>query len=204
MIKAIKWTLLIGLVLVGVLYFLSTRPVTLPPGVMAPDAPLQEKVEREPVIRKGDFSIFPAATFQIEAKVLSRKRYRTGTEAELSPMDLALGWGPMSDQNVVDKLSVSQSGRWYRWSCGSKPPIPIRKIETHSANMHIIPASDAVEKVLKSVRVGQVIHIDGYLVRVTGKDGWRWNSSMSREDTGDGACEIVYAKDLFITHTGSD
>ena len=162
----------------------------------------QEELHRPPVIRKGDYSIFPMASFFIEAKVLSRKRYRWGKASKLCPVDLAMGWGAMSDQSVVDQIDVSQSGRWYRWS-SKQPPIPVREIQTHSANMHIIPADDAVEKTLKSVREGQVVFIRGFLVRVTGKNGWKWKSSMSREDTGDGACEIIYAKELIITQTGS-
>jgi hypothetical protein len=29
-------------------------------------------------------------------------------------------------------------------------------------------------------------------VQVNTPDGWRWRSSLTREDTGGGACEVVY------------
>ena len=30
------------------------------------------------------------------------------------------------------------------------------------------------------------------LVEVRGADGWTWRSSLSREDSGNGGCEVVY------------
>ena len=201
MSKYLKGAALIGLVLVVGWLFVSSRPVTLEPGVMAPEDPIQEELHRPPVIRKGDYSIFPMASFFIEAKVLSRKRYRWGKESKLSPVDLALGWGPMSDENILKSIKVSQSGRWYRWR-SKDLAVPMSEIKVSSANMHIIPADDAVEKVLKSVRKGQIVIIDGFLVRVDHPSGWRWISSTSRRDTGDGACEIIYAKSLKIDAGG--
>jgi hypothetical protein len=34
--------------------------------------------------------------------------------------------------------------------------------------------------------------LEGYLVNITGANGWHWNSSMSRDDTGGGSCEVLY------------
>ena len=36
----------------------------------------------------------------------------------------------------------------------------------------------------------------GYLVRVEAADGWQWRSSLSRADTGAGACELVLLEAL--------
>lgn len=64
--------------------------------------------------------------------------------------------------------------------------------------MHMIPANDEIKSRLKKVRVGQVVALSGYLVRVQGADGWHWNSSMTRRDSGDGACEVVWVKDIVV------
>jgi hypothetical protein len=45
---------------------------------------------------------------------------------------------------------------------------------------------------LHEVEPGQRVRIDGWLVQVDAKDGWHWRSSTTREDTGGGACEVVY------------
>lgn len=64
--------------------------------------------------------------------------------------------------------------------------------------MHMIPANDAIEHQLKLIRAGNMVHLKGFLVEVTGKDGFRWKSSLSRTDTGGGACELVRVESLFV------
>ncbi|HQO16731.1 MAG TPA: hypothetical protein PLG02_07185, partial [Methylotenera sp.] len=76
--------------------------------------------------------------------------------------------------------------------------IPQRQIEIHSANMHIIPANDSVKRQLSNVRQGQLVKIKGLLIEARRPDGWRWRSSLSREDTGNGACELMYVTELYI------
>ncbi len=73
-------------------------------------------------------------------------------------------------------------------------PIPGSEIITHSANMHMIPASDEVEETLLSAIRGDIVDLQGYLVEVHGEKGWKWVSSLRRDDTGDGSCELVYVE----------
>lgn len=148
-------------------------------------------------LRIDPFRLVPLATFQAEARVLGAEHYRLGREAQLSPVDLALGWGPMARDEVIKDIRVRQSGRFYFWRVDTFP-IPRREIETNSANMHFIPATETVASVLKSVRAGDTVRFKGYLVRVEADDGWRWVSSTTRNDTGNGACEIVLIDDLQI------
>ena len=58
--------------------------------------------------------------------------------------------------------------------------------------MHMIPASESVARALAAVRKDDRVRIDGWLVEAKATDGWHWRSSLSREDTGAGACEVVY------------
>lgn len=142
-----------------------------------------------------DYSITPLADFSIEARVLAKEAYHLDRGASLSPVDLALGWGPMSDSAVLSQIRISQSNRFYHWHV-DQFPIPREAIETHSANMHMIPADDAIEAQLNDVRVGQLVKIEGYLVQANAKDGFYWKSSLTRQDTGAGACELVFVKKL--------
>jgi hypothetical protein len=176
----------------------STRPVAHSAGEIAPAAPVQIDRSGLPSFAVGDYRITPAAEFSLEARTLSTEHYHLGREAELSPVDLALGWGPMSDSAVLDRLRISQGNRFYHYSWTDEPPIPPREIVEHSANMHMIPASDGVAKQLAHVRAGQIVQIKGYLVRVEARDGWRWNSSLMRSDSGSGACELVWVEHLSV------
>ncbi|MNN96270.1 hypothetical protein D3C81_2152230 [compost metagenome] len=51
---------------------------------------------------------------------------------------------------------------------------------------------------LDSLQEGARIRLSGQLVRVDGDDGFRWVSSLSREDTGSGACELVWVEELAV------
>ena len=92
---------------------------------------------------------------------------------------------------------VSQATRYYFWRTASFP-IPRGEIEASSANMHMIPAGAAVERRLKAVRTGQVVSLSGYLVEVRARDGWGWRSSLTRTDTGNAACELVWVERIEI------
>jgi len=96
---------------------------------------------------------------------------------------------------VLEQIDISQDNRWYRWRV-EQFPIPRREIEIHSANMHLIPANQAVADTLAGIRPGQRIALTGQLVQVEGDDGFRWLSSLTREDTGDGACELIWVEQL--------
>lgn len=165
------------------------------PGVLAPNAPVQTARGEVPLLRQGDYLIEPLARFEVEARVLGAKRYRRGRESELSPVDLALGWGPMSDEAVLDHLDISQSRRFYRWQARTLP-IPRQEISRNSANMHLIPATDEVRAALLKVRPGEIVRFSGYLVQIRADDGWYWRSSLTRNDVGGGACEVVWVEYL--------
>ncbi|MBX9914654.1 MAG: hypothetical protein K2Y25_12235 [Pseudomonadaceae bacterium] len=146
-------------------------------------------------LQLADYRIIPLEGFNLEARVLGREDYHFDRGAALSPTDLALGWGPMAELPVLDKISISQSNRWYHWRA-DELPIPRREIEMHSANMHMIPANSTVAATLARVKTGQRIQLSGQLVRIEGQDGFTWSSSLSREDTGAGACELIWVEQL--------
>jgi hypothetical protein len=158
--------------------------------------PIQKNINKSKAsFPYGDYEITPLANFQLIAKVLSEKHYRSDREAELSPVDLALGWGPMAIQKNLDALTITQSGRWYRWRTNNFP-IPRREIETNSANMHFIPNNETVKAKLKSIKKGDIVKLKGYLVHIDGKNGWRWTSSLTRKDTGGHSCEVILLEDI--------
>ncbi|MCW5604062.1 MAG: hypothetical protein KIT18_05915 [Burkholderiales bacterium] len=190
--------LIFALLLVAAWLSWSTSGVSHPPGMLVAGAPVQQALRGVPPrFEKSGYRIAPLAHFEIEARVLRTERYRFDRGAALSPVDFALGWGRMSDSAVLDKITITQGGRFYYWSV-REFPIPRREIEVSSANMHMVPANDAIEKRLKAVRHGEIVRLSGYLIEVQGERGYRWRSSLTREDTGNGACEIVWVEHIDV------
>ncbi len=191
-------TVLLVAMIAGAWNYFSARPVERANGTLAPHDPVQvDRTDLAP-FSLGAYQILPVAEFSLEARVLATETYRMGRTADLAPVDLALGWGPMSDSAVLDHLEISQSNRFYFYRWSSQPPIDLSDIVVHSANMHMIPASSEIKKRLSQVREGQIVALRGYLVRVRAADGWHWNSSMTRSDSGDGACELVWVRNLTV------
>jgi hypothetical protein len=191
--KTISALLAIGLAFFAYAYL--HRPISYPAGVLVESEPKQIAVsEGEELIEHGEYHLKPLARFSLDARILHRKVYGYDRESKLVPVDLAVGWGPMSDQAVLDRLTISQSMRFYWYEYESPPPIPKEQIISHSTNLHVIPATSAVASFCKSLRQGELVHLDGELVEATGPIGV-WRSSLSRTDTGNGACELMLVKD---------
>lgn len=192
-----RWLFIVVVIFIGWRYCSPDTIHYAAPDEVIDKAPVQAEVADLLPIPFDDYAIQPMAEFTLEARVLAREDYWLGREADLSPTDLVLGWGEMADPQVVKQINIRQSGRWYFWQVESFP-IPRRNIETQSANMHLIPANDEVARTLKQIRPGQLVTLQGYLVNVNADDGWRWRSSLTREDTGANACELIYVKHLKI------
>jgi hypothetical protein len=185
-----KLALFVGLIAYGAYQHFSQHIEVHQTGELVSALPSQSSTTTSPFEFKG-YHITPLEAFEIDARVLSTERYLFDRGAELSPIDLVLGWGPMSDTAVLSQIQISQSQRFYYWHVDAFP-IPRRDIEIHSANMHMIPETEAIKTQLSAIKVGQLIKIEGYLVQVNATDGYYWKSSLSREDTGAGACELVF------------
>jgi hypothetical protein len=91
-------------------------------------------------------------------------------------------------------------GRFLFWKPRDwrKFPITLRELSIYAAQVHAIPADDNVESQLRKLRPGQVVTLTGYLVDVRGPGGFTWNTSLRRDDTGDGACEIMWIEQVAV------
>ncbi|MFT3868246.1 MAG: hypothetical protein QM715_07095 [Nibricoccus sp.] len=98
----------------------------------------------------------------------------------------------MSIAGVINDLKISQSGRWYEYSWRNEAPLEPSQIALQSANTHCIPSDANVERQLLSIRRHDYVDLEGYLVAVDGPDNFTWRSSLSRNDTGGGACELMF------------
>jgi hypothetical protein len=64
--------------------------------------------------------------------------------------------------------------------------------------MHMVPADDATRATLLDARRGSLVRLRGWLIEARGKDGFRWRSSLSRGDSGGGACELVLVEEAAL------
>lgn len=166
------------------------------PGVVVREEPVQESTDRPTWEREG-FTFKPRAEFEVRARILSIKWYGKGDPGTaFAPVDFALGWQSMSDDLVLERLNIKQSGRWYHFRWEGNPPLPLLDIIRSSSNMHLAPADPWVREVMEEAREGDVVTLKGVLVDVDGPDRRYWRTSTSRKDSGGGACEIVWVESI--------
>lgn len=190
-----KWLILITLI-AGLAWWLH-EPAAAWKGLPAAREPQQDTQQLPAPFAHGDLTITPLARYGITAVVLGRERYRNDPAADFAPVDLALGWGPMSSAAAINGLSISQSGRWYEYSWGAEgSPLSVTEIASHSANTHCLPSTPEIRKKLLRVCRHELVAMGGYLVEVRGPDGYRWRSSLSRDDVAGGACEVFWITSL--------
>ena len=194
------WIMALAGLVGGWHWWTRERPVARAPGALAAAEPVQRNLDPPQPFSARGHTVVARARYDITARVLRREIYRLDGGASVAPVDLGVGWGPLSDTRVIDELEFSQMGRFFYWRPrdGSTFPIPREMLVTHAAQMHLVPASDALEDRLKKLRPGQLVSISGYLVDVRDAGGFRWSTSMSRTDTGDGACELVWVESVAV------
>jgi hypothetical protein len=193
-----RTAMLLGFVAVLLLALFWEGPERrLAPGVPVPYEPDQELIRDPRTWQFKDAKVTSLANFRVRARVLMTAHYWWGREASVSPLDLTLGWRVMSNQEVLDGLHLYHMHRAYAWS-GRNGHLPASEddIKAHSANMHMVPATEELAGQLRALRRGDLVDIHGYLIEIVFPDGGQWRSSLSRTDTGNGSCELVWVDDV--------
>ncbi len=191
-------TILLALILLAAWYHfynIETAP-PIGPGIKGGPSPYQTALAPNTFDFKG-VTLTEKASFSLTAKVLSAEHYYFDRHSKLSSLDVVLGWQELSDEEVVSQIQFSQSERQYKWVSNSST-ISNQEIQTSTANIHLIPATEAISKQLKQLKIGNIIYVNGLLVDVSNPSGWHWKTSLSRTDTGKHSSEILYLTELEI------
>ena len=171
-------------------------------GVARPNA-LKEPVQGDPgnepftyTSGRRTFRIVPRAAYDVAARVGATERYRSGAAGALIPWDFVLAWGAVTKEPGWSHVSYLQTGRFYNWRCDDT--LDPGYVASHTANTHLIPADGRIASALSHVRRGDVVRLEGDLVDVEGPGGFVWKTSLTRTDTGPGACETLYVRAVTI------
>lgn len=161
------------------------------------EPPFQSAVEpdADPWEFRG-YQLRPLATFEVQGLVVGRERYGTGRDAELSRYDIGVVWGALAAREQLERLTFRQYGRFLNWRTKQELLLSMDEINQSMANIHTIAPDRATLRKLKRLRPGQVVRLRGILVEVTAADGFIWRSSLRRDDTGWGACEVLWVQDV--------
>jgi len=192
--------------------------------VAPPDASLIDRTikEAEPLQQLSDgrafatiikgytYTLTPKATYDISGLVVSQHRgdalFNLGHKADPGNIkDVCVVWGEAVTNGSYRKVKFT-SGEFtcsYSWSGVVTPPFNPEK----ASNNHLIPGSSTIARQIRAIHVGDQIRMAGLLVdyKVTkdGQDIFTRQTSLTRGDTGNGACEILYVTDLSVVAKGN-
>jgi hypothetical protein len=162
--------------------------------------PVQTPTDREAfriATPKGLVSLQPRAAFDASGLVAGAERYRFDDGAFLVPLDVVLLWGHLPEKDWRRRIDYQQTGRFYLWTA-TETGVDSNYVQSHSSNMHLIPATPGVRRALLSLGRGDTLRLEGLLVDASTDTGMSWHTSLSREDGGAGACELVWVEEAQI------
>lgn len=190
-------------------HYVTSRPIRIASGPTYVAGPIQKETFDEPWKTTTGETVIPLASYKIQAILLSKEAYASWFDnaGGISKWDLALAWGPAANKEVIEAIAPEQYGRWVKWKVPLENPAiknlkdpdnpekTVFKILEHSlANVHVI-CDEPTAKALGKLRKYQTVTLTGNLIEVHFPKGARpWRSSLSREDSGAHACEIMHVK----------
>jgi len=169
--------------------------------------PIQEELEGSiPIIEEKDgftYTIEPLYSYEIYG--LSVADYNPENWLDifhkkdpLNSKDICLVWGDNLSLGGYEETKFKHGEFTCFWQIQSEEVV---FVNNEISNNHLLPATDEIYEKIKKSRVGDQIHIKGYLVRynivATDINLYR-NTSTTRDDKGDGACEVIYVTDFEI------
>ncbi len=192
-------------VIVLILFIQLIKWIAFPGADEISDIPIDlkmEPIQRDSIFIINNFKlkgynlvIKSLAVFQINGIVVSSKKYFQGIDGNLVPMDVGICWGEMTNDDNLKNMKYQQYLRFLLYKINGPISVSMDYIISHATNIHIIPQNKKMKTVIRSVKKGDKVQLYGYLVTVRGTKGnyyYTRGTSLSRTDTGDGACELLY------------
>ena len=164
----------------------------------------QSSPSSDPILietKEGHFTLTPVAEYRLSGMVVSKETYSDDWNAKVSPIDLAIVWGNLTEPEYDRYMTYDQDSRWYSYNYKPNSPFDHSYVISHSSNNHIIPGNKNIEMAVRTVKKKDKIVLEGFLVNLKGIYEGRtvvWNTSLTRADTGDGSCELFYVTKVRI------
>ncbi len=149
------------------------------------------------------FLIDPLADYDISALVVSKKKYFRGIDADIVPLDLGVCWGDVAKPENLKAMRFRQYLRFLVYQIKGNLPFGYDYIGSHAGNIHIVPANKRIRKVALALKKNDKVRLIGHLISIHSMDYkyvYTRSSSLTREDTGDGACEVMWVKKIHVNN----
>ena len=116
--------------------------------------------------------------FSGQVRVLSKKRYFLDEFKSISPYDIVIGWGEMSDERNIEFIKFRLDSREANLDY-IRPPLPEKSIYEQAELIHIIPSSEEISTTISQLKQGSIIKIEGLYVDAESENSLNWSTYVS-------------------------
>jgi hypothetical protein len=176
------------------------------------DEPVQTDISRPKFVlahRGSSYDIYPKAEYLIKGVVVTHNNisgiadiYHTSKSVDVK--DLCLVWGESLFSGIYKKLTY-----WSEpWTCNVafKDREVARQFDpAQFSNNHLLPKNEAIGAKINAIHVADQVSIKGLLIDYCpmGEPDMMRKTSLTRDDTGNGACEVLYVEDIQVLKSGT-
>lgn len=208
--KAFKWLLLVSLLLT-LISWLRKDILPDPEFYAASDLndPVQLRTSDRPfrtVVNDQQYEITPLFDYTLDGVVVSYHNadslggiwHHDRWKDFVNVRDLCVIWGQNVDNGVYQSMDFKNDS-WTCWAYWPDRATGDRFSMTQLSNNHLLTDDDRLRSALMSVEPGDHVRLRGVLASYSNpSNNFHRRSSTTRTDTGNGACETIYLRDVEI------
>jgi hypothetical protein len=172
--------------------------------------PIQTPSQAEPFefsYRGEAYKVTPVANYELWGLVVTHNDISGFTDIthdknSVDIKDLCVIWGQNLNSNDYRDVKYSSGDFTCYWSYHRYVDFHFDKI----ANNHLLSDSATVRARIRQAEIGDQIHFKGMLVNYSpvSNPNWVRNTSTTRKDTGNHACEVVFVEDFDILQSADN
>ncbi len=157
--------------------------------------------------RATDYSVKPIADYELWGLVVTvndiKKWYNLYHDKNsVNIKDICVIWGDNLTSEAYHQNIHYKSGEWtcyVRWQKQLNGHFYHNKL----SNNHLLSDNPQIQNIIRKIRIGDQVHLKGALVNYTKKGSKYYRtSSLTRNDTGNHACEVFFVNKLKILKRG--
>jgi hypothetical protein len=174
------------------------------------DEPRQKEIEKTPlqVAYAGvDYRVEPLYDYELYGLVVSFRQHdgessmHRWSNDHLNMADVCVVWSDTAFSPYLGELDF-----WngiFTCNVQTRDSVAWSHFKTNQlSNNHLLSEDPYLRDRAAEIRVGDQIRVQGWLARYGAVGGGLRGTSTTREDTGDGACETIYVRELEIVRPG--
>ncbi len=171
------------------------------------DEPVQKAIRQDKFevgFNGVSYQVRPQYRYELNGLVVSYRhhdgnsRMHRRSQDHLNMLDVCVVWGDNVDSALLRRLdfwngiftcnvSTRDQEAWERFDMVAL------------SNNHLISDDPDIRKAVQKIRIGDQIRVRGLLSAYAAGEGPERGTSVTREDTGNGACETIYVDEFAVT-----